>query len=58
MTDVNKDGLVPGQQVDFETLMRIERARKPKQQAEFAQNLQEPKKEVRRGRPAKVTQAD
>jgi len=57
MTEVNEDGLIPGQPVDFETLQRIERSRKPEQQAEAAKNLQI-KPEVRRGRPAKATNAD
>lgn len=57
MTDLNQDGLIPGQPVDFETLQRIERSRKPEQQAEAAKNLQI-KPEVRRGRPAKATNAD
>ena len=51
MTDLNEDGLQPGQQVDFDTLQRIERSRKPEQQSEAARNLQE--KQPRRGRPAK-----
>lgn len=50
MADLNQDGLIPGQPVDFETMMRIERSRKPEEQAEAAKNLQEPKPEVRRGR--------
>ena len=54
MSDTNQDGLIPGQLVDFETLMKIERSRKPEEQAEAAKNLQEPKPEVRRGRPAKA----
>lgn len=53
MTELNKDGLVPGQEVDFATLQRIERSRAPAEQAEAAKNLQV-KPEVRRGRPAKV----
>ena len=53
MAEVNEDGLTPGQPVDFATLQRIERSRKPEQQAEAAKNLQI-KPEVRRGRPAKV----
>ena len=57
MTEANQDGLIPGQPVDFETLQRIERSRKPEQQAEAAKNLQI-KPEVRRGRPAKTTNAD
>lgn len=57
MTDLNEDGLQPGQHVDFDTLQRIERSRKPEQQAEAARNLQT-KPEVRRGRPAKTTNAD
>lgn len=51
MTDLNNDGLVPGQEVDFATIQRIERARKPEEQAEQARNLQA-KPEVRRGRPS------
>ena len=57
MAEVNEDGLIPGQPVDFATLQRIERSRKPEQQAEAAKNLQI-KPEVRRGRPAKATNAD
>ena len=57
MTELNKDGLIPGQEVDFATLQRIERSRKPEQQAEAAKNLQI-KPEVRRGRPEKTTNAD
>ena len=57
MTELNKDGLIPGQEVDFATLQRIERSRKPEQQAEAAKNLQI-KPEVRRGRSAKATNAD
>ena len=57
MAEVNEDGLTPGQPVDFATLQRIERSRKPEQQAEAAKNLQI-KPEVRRGRPAKATSAD
>jgi len=57
MTELNKDGLVPGQEVDFSTLQRIERSRAPAEQAEAAKNLQI-KPEVRRGRPAKATNAD
>lgn len=52
MPELNEDGLIPGQPVDFETLMKIERSRKPEEQAEAAKNLQEVKP-VRRGRPAK-----
>jgi hypothetical protein len=29
MKDVNEDGLQPGQDVDFETLMRLSRQQKP-----------------------------
>ena len=50
MSDLNEDGLVPGEPVDFATIQRIERAKSPEQQAEQAQNLQA-KPEVRRGRP-------
>lgn len=57
MAEANQDGLQPGQQVDFETLQRIERSRKPEHQSEAARNLQT-KPEVRRGRPAKTTNAD
>lgn len=57
MTELNKDGLVPGQEVDFATIQRIERARKPEEQAEQARNLQT-KPEVRRGRPAKASNGD
>ena len=57
MSEPNEDGLTPGQPVDFATLQRIERSRKPEQQAEAAKNLQI-KPEVRRGRPAKATNAD
>lgn len=53
MPELNEDGLIPGQPVDFETLMKIERSRKPEDQAEAAKNLQEVKPEVRRGRPRK-----
>lgn len=57
MSDLNEDGLIPGQEVDFSTIQRIERARKPEEHAAQAQNLQ-PKPEVRRGRPAKASNAD
>lgn len=57
MSELNEDGLTPGQPVDFETIQRVERSRKPEQQAEQAKNLQV-KPEVRRGRPAKNTAAD
>lgn len=57
MSELNQDGLTPGQPVDFETIQRIERSRTPEQQAEQAKNLQV-KPEVRRGRPAKNTAAD
>ena len=50
MSELNEDGLKPGQEVDFQTIQRIERARKPEDQAVQAQNLQA-KPEVRRGRP-------
>ena len=58
MTELNKDGLIPGQEVDFATLQRIERSRSPQQQAEIGKNLQQPKPEVRRGRPAKAAKED
>jgi len=57
MSELNQDGLIPGQPVDFQTLMRIERSRKPEDQAKQAQNLQV-KPEVRRGRPPKAADAD
>lgn len=57
MSEPNEDGLIPGQSVDFETIQRVERSRKPEEQAEQAKNLQ-PKPEVRRGRPAKAANAD
>lgn len=57
MSELNEDGLTPGQPVDFETIQRIERSRKQEQQSEQAKNLQV-KPEVRRGRPAKNTAAD
>ena len=47
MTETNKDGLEPGQQVDFATLMRIERSRKNRVEEEARP---EPKKP---GRPRK-----
>jgi hypothetical protein len=50
MSDLNEDGLIPGQPVDFATIQRVERAKSPEKQAEQAQNLQA-KPEVRRGRP-------
>lgn len=52
MTELNKDGLIPGQPVDFATLKRIESSR-VQQKAE-----PETKPEVRRGRPAKDRDAD
>ena len=57
MSELNEDGLTPGQPVDFETIQRIERSRKPEQQAEQSRSL-DTKPEVRRGRPAKATAAD
>ena len=57
MSELNEDGLIPGQPVDFATLQRIERSRQPEQQAEQSRNL-DTKPEVRRGRPAKATAAD
>jgi hypothetical protein len=57
MSDLNEDGLVPGEPVDFATIQRIERAKSPEQQAEQAKNLQA-KTEVRRGRPPKAADAD
>lgn len=57
MSELNEDGLTPGQPVDFETIQRVERSRKPEQQAEQARNL-DTKPEVRRGRPAKAAAAD
>lgn len=53
MAEFNEDGLEIGVSVDFATLNRIERSRKPVEQAEQAKNLQQ-KPEVRRGRPAKA----
>ena len=53
MTELNKDGLIPGQEVDFATVQRIERARQPQSKPE-----QEIKPEVRRGRPAKDRDVD
>lgn len=51
---LNDDGLIPGQQVDFETMMRIQRER--------ALKAKQPKTEEpevkRRGRPRKNTDAD
>ena len=47
-TELNADGLTPGQPVDFATLKRIEGARK-----KDPQKPTETKPEVRRGRPAK-----
>jgi len=57
MTDLNKDGLIPGQEVDFATLQRIQNSRTPENQAEQPKNLQS-KPEVIRGRTAKATNAD
>ena len=57
MSELNEDGLTPGQPVDFETIQRIERSRRPDAQAEQARNL-DTKPEVRRGRPAKAATAD
>ena len=48
MTELNKDGLIPGQEVDFATVQRIERARQP--QAKPV----EPPAPAKRGRPATV----
>lgn len=49
MTELNKDGLEPGQQVDLATLQRIERARKaqPAPEPEVYQARRKP------GRPKK-----
>lgn len=52
MSETNKDGLIPGQQVDFETMQRVNRER-TQRLAEQAQP-EAPK----RGRPAKPTEAD
>jgi hypothetical protein len=50
MSELNEDGLIPGQPVDFETLVRIENKRK---------NAPAPQPEVaRRGRPAKAADAN
>lgn len=52
MSELNKDGLIPGQQVDFQTMQRINRERAQRQ-------AEQPKSEApRRGRPAKNTDAD
>lgn len=51
---VNDDGLIPGQTVDFETMMRVQRERALK-----AKQPQTAEPEVkRRGRPRKNTDAD
>ena len=36
MSDTNKDGLIPGQQVDFQTVQRLKRehAKRPAEQAQ------------------------
>lgn len=56
MTELNADGLMPGQEVDFETLQRIERARPQRQKVEQAseEQGQQEATPVRRGRPPKV----
>lgn len=58
MAEFNEDGLELGVSVDFDTLNRVERSRKPAEQSEQAKNLQQQKPEVRRGRPAKAAAAD
>jgi hypothetical protein len=49
MSDKNEDGLIPGQEVDFATVQRINSERTQRQAAP-----EEVKPEVKRGRPAKV----
>ena len=39
---LNEDGLVPGAQVDFATIQKIERSKSPEEQAKLAKNLQTP----------------
>lgn len=34
MSELNKDGLIPGQPVDMQTILRVNRERKLKQEAE------------------------
>lgn len=48
MSETNKDGLIPGQQVDFETMQRVNRER--------ACRTSEPvtSEPAKRGRPTKV----
>ena len=52
MPDKNEDGLIPGQEVDFATVQRIN-AQRTQRPADPVQ-LEAPK----RGRPAKATPAD
>lgn len=54
MAEFNEDGLELGVSVDFATLNRIERSRKPFEQAEQAKNLQQQKPEPRRAKQAKA----
>jgi len=55
MTELNKDGLIPGQEVDFATLQRIQSSRTPELQAEQSKNLQtKPVATVARERKAKA----
>jgi hypothetical protein len=52
MSDKNEDGLIPGQEVDFATVQRIN--------SERTQRSAEPEQPEapKRGRPAKATPAD
>lgn len=53
MAELNKDGLIPGQIVDRETVLRVERER-----ANRAQKPETKPEVARRGRPAKDRDAD
>lgn len=54
MSELNKDGLIPGQQVDFETLQRVNRQRKEvKQDAEQSADKEQTSAKPKRARASK-----
>lgn len=54
MSDLNKDGLIPGQQVDFETMQRVNRQRKEvKQDAEQSADKESATAKPKRARASK-----
>lgn len=54
MQELNEDGLLPGQQVDFETIRRIESERRSKQ-AWKAEEVPQPTKGRRNAKQKDVT---